>query len=234
IPAPDPTTGLVECDWTNPYTIAVPGDPDPTDWASGVYLVRLTGNTSGKQSFIIFVVRDDTRTSKYLYQLNMNTFEAYNNWGGKSLYKFNSTSSIAAVNVSYNRPFALGPQPDAASGVGAGEFLTNFQVLFETAAAGWSYNMVRFLEREGYDVSYITDVDAHEDANLLLSHRALVVAGHSEYWSWQMRANAQAARDAGVSLGFFSSNTCFWQIRYRSSSVTGAPDRTIICYKSAT
>ena len=133
-PAPDPITGMVECQWTNPYTLNIPADSDPTNWASGVYLARLTGNTTGKQSFIIFVVRDDARSSKYLYQLSTNTFQAYNNWGGKSLYGWNSTNSIAAVNVSFNRPYAMGNQATAASGVGAGEFLTNVQPASEGAA----------------------------------------------------------------------------------------------------
>ncbi len=176
--------------------------------------MRLTGNTTSKQSFIIFIVRDDARSSKYLYQLSTNTFQAYNNWGGKSLYDWNSTDSIPAVNVSFNRPYAMGNQPTAAYGVGAGEFLTNFQPVTEGPPGGWGYNMVRFLEREGYDVSYISDVDAHENGNLLLSHKALLVVGHSQNtWSWQMRTNVQAARDAKVGIGFFSSNTCYWQIR---------------------
>ena len=235
IPTPDPTTGLVECQWSNPYTIAIPNDADdPTDWASGVYLVRLTGNASGKQSYIFFIVRDDARASTYLFQASTNTFEAYNNWGGKSLYAWNSTNEVAAINVSYNRPFALGNQPISAAGVGAGEFLTNFQLRSETPAVGWCYPMVRFLEREGYDVAYISDVDAHENGALLLSHKGLLVVGHSEYWSWQMRSNVQAARDARVNLAFFSSNTCYWQIRFAPSAITGAADRTIICYKSAT
>lgn len=232
IPTPDPTTGIVECQWSNPHILNIPYDPsDLTNWASGVYLVRLTGNRSGKQSFIIFVVRDDSRPSTFLFQLSTNTFQAYNNWGGKSLYDWNSQGS-PAFNVSLNRPYALGNQPNSAQGVGAGEFLTNLQPAIEGAPAGWSYNMLRFLEREGYDVAYISDVDAHENGNLLLSHRTLLVVGHSEYWSWQMRTNVQAARGAGVGIGFFSSNTCYWQIRFGPSSITAAPDRTIIGYKS--
>ena len=231
IPAPDPTTGIVECQWTNPYTLNIPNDTsDSSDWASGVYLARLTGS-SGKQSYIIFVVRDDTRAATYVAQMPFNTFQAYNNWGGKSLYIWNSTNSIAAVNVSFNRPYAFGNQPNSASGVGAGEFLTNVQPSTEGMPAGWSYNMVRFLEREGYDVAYVTDVDAHENASLLLNHKAVLVIGHSEYWSWQMRANVQAARDAGEGLGFFSANTCYWQVRFGPSAITGAADRTIIAYK---
>ena len=92
--------------------------------------------------------------------------------------------------------------------------------------------MVRFLEREGYDVTYCTDVDTHAGPNLLLSHNAFLVVGHDEYWSWQMRNNVEAARDQGINLGFFCGNSCWWQIRFESSQVTGDQNRTIVCYKS--
>ena len=67
--------------------------------------------------------------------------------------------------------------------------------------------MLQWLEREGYDVSYATNVDVDDDPNLLLSHKAFLSVGHDEYWSWQMRDNVERARDAGVNLGFFSGNT---------------------------
>lgn len=231
-PPPDSTTGVVDCNWSNPYTLNVPLDAlDPTNWASGIYLARLTGNPSGKQSYIIFVVRDDSRASTYLFQLSVNTYQAYNNWGGKSLYGFNSLGS-PAINVSFNRPYALGTQSTSAWGVGAGLFLAT-PIASGFSPAGWEYNMVRFLEREGYDTTFMSDVDAHENGNLFLNHKALVVAGHSEYWSWQMRTNLKAARDAGISLGFFSGNNIYWQVRYSPSAVTGAADRVIVCYKSS-
>jgi hypothetical protein len=94
--------------------------------------------------------------------------------------------------------------------------------------------MVRFLEREGYNVAYATDVDAHSNAQALLAHQGLLIVGHSEYWSWEMRQNVVAARDTGVDLGFFSANTCFWQIRYEPSPLTADPNRTVVCYKDAT
>src|SRR5262245_10602564 len=65
IPAPDPATGVIECHWTNPYTLDVPADPDPTEWTSGFYYVKLTGS-SGRQQYIHFVVRDDGRPSDLL------------------------------------------------------------------------------------------------------------------------------------------------------------------------
>ncbi len=237
-PIIDNATGLIECNWIDPYTLKIPySQEDPTLWASGVYLAKLTAGISGKQSYIIFVVRDDTRASDILFQSSVTTYQAYNNWGGMSLYRWNSRGK-QAYKVSFNRPYAASPNRAAAKGVGAGEFLTNFQPKRRTYSAGWEYNMVRWLEREGYDVTYCTDVDTHENhldshtgKPMLLLHKAFLSVGHDEYWSWQMRQNVEAARDAGVSLGFFSANTCYWQIRFEPSQITKDPNRTIVAYK---
>lgn len=242
-PAPiiDNSTGFIECNWIDPYVLQIPNNTsDPTDWASGFYLAKLTGS-SGKQSYIIFVVRDDTRSSDYLFQSSVTTYQAYNNWGGKSLYEWNSNDNKAASKVSFNRPYAFnypisnapiyGPS-NGASGAGAGEFLTTAHPLsVNKYSAGWEYNLVRFLEREGYDVTYCTNIDTHQNSNLLLSHKAFLSVGHDEYWSWEMRSNVIAARDQGVSLGFFSSNVCYWQIRLKESLVTNGANRTIIAFK---
>lgn len=205
VPQADPDTGLIECQWAESYTLTVPAEPD--DWASGVYLVKLTGSDSGKQSYIIFVVRDDERKSDLLFQSSVNTYEAYNDWGGQSLY-----SKPRAFKVSFNRPYTRGH--------GSGDFLR------------WEYNMVRFLEREGYDVTYSTDVDTHVQAIDPLSHNGFLIVGHDEYWTWQMRQHVREARNSGVSLGFFGANACFWQNRYEHSPATNAPHRTLVCYKT--
>ena len=215
MPVADPVTGLIECAWTVSYVLTIPNNTsDPSDWASGVYLAKLTGTTSGKQRYIIFVVRDDARPSDYFFQTSVNTYQAYNNWGGKSLFNSNSVGG-AARKVSFNRPYDGGYGKD-----GAGDFLQ-----------GWEYNMVRFLEREGYDVSYGTDLDAHQNPSLLLSHKALLIVGHNEFWSWEMRQNTEAAREQGVSLGFFAANTCYWQVRFEPSLLTGELNRTMVGYK---
>jgi hypothetical protein len=227
-PIPAPTTGLIECNWSNPYLLTIPAGSDP--WPSGVYLVKLTASVSGRQSYIIFVVRDDARHSNFLVQTSVTTYQAYNNWGGKSLYDFNSTNGPAR-KVSFNRPYALGSQIQSGVGIGAGHFLTNAAPVQYTVPAGWEYNMVRFLEREGYDVTYCTDLDTHENPSLLLSHKGFLVVGHDEYWSWQQRANVEAARDQRVNLGFFGGNICYWQIRFEPSLITGAANRTQVAYK---
>ncbi len=201
LPSADPDTLLVECIWTDPLAIRV-----PTTWISGVYLAKLTSGITGKQRYVIFVVRDDSGRSDLLFQLSVTTYQAYNRWGGFWLY-----STPRAYKVSFNRPYE--------AGYGASLFLT------------WEYDMLRFLEREGYDVSYSTDVDTHRRGDLLLNHRAFLSVGHDEYWSWDMRVNVERARDRGVSLGFFGANAAYWQIRLEPSGVTGSLDRTMVCYK---
>lgn len=100
-PTTDPVTGLTECAWTNPYVLNIPNSSsDPSDWASGVYLAKLTASDSGKQRYIIFAVRDDARASDYFFPTSVLTDQAYNNWGGKSLYSFNSSGG-AARKVSF-------------------------------------------------------------------------------------------------------------------------------------
>ena len=206
-PMVDSASGLIECDWQDPYVLHVPDSNDPAVWPSGIYVAKLTAGSSGKQNYIVFVVRDDQRPSDLLFQSSVTTYQAYNDWGGRSLY-----SKPRASKVSFNRPYLHGH--------GTGHLLN------------WELSMVQFLEKEGYDVTYTTDIDTHERGNLLSLHKGFLSTGHDEYWSWQMRDNVEAARDNGVNLAFFGSNVAYWQIRLEPSSITGYPDRTIICYKN--
>jgi hypothetical protein len=228
LPIEDEASGLIECNWKDPYILRIPDRAD--DWISGIYLAKLTASRTGKQSYIIFVVRDDDRKSDILFQSSVTTYQAYNNWGYKSLYRWNSQAK-QAYKVSFNRPYAMSPNRKASYGVGAGEFITNFQPKRRTSSAGWEYNMVRWLEKEGYDVTYATNIDTHFNSRLLLSHKAFLSVGHDEYWSRDMRENIEAARDEGVSIGFFGSNICYWQIRLEPSRITGEVNRTVVAYK---
>jgi hypothetical protein len=221
-PVTDPVTGLIECRWRSPYQLKTRG------WKSGVYLAKLT-SSAGKDSYVLFVVRDDARRSAFLMQLSTNTYQAYNNWGGRSLYDFNSTGG-GAVKVSFDRPYGLSAGSGGAAGLGAGEFLVNMQQQ-RNSVAGWEYNMVRFLERENYDVTYTTDYDVGVRPQSVLTHKALVVVGHDEYWTMGQRNAIVAARDAGVDLAFFAANSGLWQVRFEPAA-SGAQDRTMVAYKS--
>jgi hypothetical protein len=217
VPSPDPTYGLLDLAWIDPYLFSV-----PSNWVSGIYVAQLTGDQSGKQALIIFVVRNDGRPSALIYQQAATTSEAYNPYGGKSLYTYNSTSSIplaqqagaklnSAVKVSFNRPYS--------DNWGTGVFFS------------YEFDMVAWLESAGYDVTYSTDVDTHTSPSEITLHKGFINAGHDEYWSYEMRQNVTGARDQGVSLGFFSANGCYWQIRFEASNVTGDSYRTIVGYK---
>ncbi|HSE58889.1 MAG TPA: N,N-dimethylformamidase beta subunit family domain-containing protein [Nitrospiraceae bacterium] len=233
MPSMDPQTGLVECAWQDSYLLVAGNGTDQEEWVSGIYLAKLTAGISGAQAYIIFVVRDETRPSDFLFQSSVTTYQAYNNWGGKSLYDFNSAGGRRAYKVSFNRPYAISSNAAAAYGNGAGDFLTNNAVPPTDASSpsGWEYNMVRWLEREGYDVTYSTSIDTHADARLLDRHKGWLSVGHDEYWTWQMRAHVEGGRDRGVHLAFFSGNVCYWQIRLEPSTITGELDRTMVSYK---
>ena len=208
VPEPQPDTGLVEATWQPSYTLRV-----PADWVSGGYLAKISAPVSRKESWIPFIVREDGRPSDLLFQSSVTTSHAYNNWGGKSLYAFNSTNGVQATKISFNRPYVRGS--------GAGDFVLR-----------WEYNMIRFLEREGYDVRYVTNIDTHARPWLLQTAKAFLSVGHDEYWTWQMRENVTMARDRGVNIGFFSGNVCYWKIRLDADS-SGEPYRTIVAYKES-
>ena len=99
--------------------------------------------------------------------------------------------------------------------------------------------MVEWLEQNGYDVSYFTDVDADRSGSLIANHQIWMDAGHDEYWSGNEFNNILAARDGKlpgqtnpVDLAFFSGNTAFWKTYYWTSiDGSNTQDRTLVCYK---
>lgn len=222
-PACDPerVTGLVACPWPASFTLDV-----PSSWTSGIYLVLLT-NADRYQRYVVFVVRDDARSAALLYQQSVTTYQAYNNYPGgttgKSLYEFNSspatvpaTATPRAAMVSFDRPYA--------DGEGSGQFAGS--------SGSWERYFVGWLERSGYDVTYSTDLDTATNGARLLDVKGFLSVGHDEYWSKSMVDAVTRARDAGVSLGFFGSNTAYWQVRFQASSA-GVPNRVMVCYKDA-
>ncbi|MBK1619876.1 hypothetical protein CKO42_15780 [Lamprobacter modestohalophilus] len=211
----DPTTGLVSMPWEVSYSLTI-----PPNWVSGVYAAKLI-NAQGFDNYVIFVVRDDRRAASLLFQRSVTTDQAYNNYPddgaiGKSLYNYNSHGgetiggSPRAVKVSFDRPY---------TGRGAGSFFD------------WEYSLLRWIERQGYDVSYNTNLDTHRNGSMLLSHNAFLSTGHDEYWTKEMRDAVEAARDSGVHLAFFGANAAYWQSRLEPSD-DGTPDRVLTVYKN--
>src|SRR5690348_16796918 len=210
IPNPDPVTGIVVCNWQQTASLAV-----PASWVTGVYLAKLSGS-SGDKSFIFFNVRNDGGHEDFVFQTSVTTYEAYNTYGGTSLYNNNTNGSsysyAHATKVSFDRPFNPGDSS------GAGHFLW------------YEYPMLRWAEKNGFDLTYTTDIDTDLNTNPLTNHKAFFSVGHDEYWSKAMRDNVEAARDAGVNLGFFSANAAYWQVRFEPNAA-GVPDRVMVGYK---
>ena len=103
---------------------------------------------------------------------------------------------------------------DAPGTVGSGAYL-----LFEFPMAFW-------LEQQGYDVIYCSNLDLHLDPDILKMPKVYLSVGHDEYWSRKMFEETLKARDEGLSLAFLSGDTMWYEIYGYESLVTAAPFRT--------
>ncbi|MDQ0322363.1 VCBS repeat-containing protein [Pararhizobium capsulatum DSM 1112] len=215
----DSATGLVDAgNWSVSASWAIPADA-----VSGIYIAKLVrqDGTSGENQ-IPFIVRDDSSHSDIIFQTSDETWQAYNPWGGANLYQGNGPGSDSAPGrayaVSYNRPITT-----RGGGLAAGP---------QDYIFGVEYPALRWLEQNGYDVSYMAGMDSDRFGNLIQNHKMFLSVGHDEYWSGQQRTNVEAARDAGVNLSFWSGNEVYWETRFAPSISTGAqPYRTLVSYK---
>lgn len=204
----DVSTELTDCGtWAVSASWSVPADA-----VSGVYIAKLTRKDTGGASHITFIVRNEASSSAVLFQTSDPTWHAYNTYGGSDFYS--GAANGRAYKISYNRPFAT------RAGIEARDFYF-----------GAEYPMVRFLERNGYDVSYFSGVDTDRYGSLLKNHKTFLSVGHDEYWSGGQRKNVEAARDAGVNLQFLSGNEVYWHTRYEPSGTGGNDYRTLVSYK---
>jgi hypothetical protein len=218
------TAGYMSCRaWHVSYTLTVPGG-----WTSGIYLaaIRSTPPAVGTAPStyahdVIFAVRDDRRRADFIYQQAVATEQAYNSYYyGPGLYNTQTIGgySVPVAKASFERPF---------------DALDNLQFYrFELPFIVW-------LEKNGYDVVYSTDIDTHERQQPLTSqYKALLASGHSEYWSKQMYDAVQQGRDQGLHLGFFSGNTLYWQMRLEDEHAPAGDDshssrdRVMVVYRN--
>ncbi len=213
------STGLYDCSkWSVSATVTT-----TSAWPSGAYIARLVRTDNGAENEILFVVRNDSSSSALFYGVPFATYEAYNNYGGKSFYGYNSTgpNTVAktpqAVKVSFDRPF------EQARTTANGSF-NDWFTHTDLAAISW-------LERSGYDVTYQSDTDMETNGARVKTHRAYMLGGHSEYYSAAMRTALEQGRDAGVDLFNLGANAVYWRIRYENGP-GGGSKRVEVCYKT--
>ena len=227
----DPEIGenrLRECKWEPSVEFVI-----PDDWLSGVYLGKLTTKRQegvyqsrltakeGLQSYVIFIVRDE-RPCDLLFQCSDTTWQAYNSWPDDrwSIYHSNKfvlngmgrkkwQTEPETGWVSFDRPYANFCQDhlvDRPSSVGSGEFLL------------WEFPLSYWMEQQGYDVSYISNLDTHLDGPGLQRAKGFISVGHDEYWTREMYNNVSKARDSGVNLAFLSGNSVWGVVPFLPSS----------------
>jgi hypothetical protein len=194
----DRMTGEYRAPWHQANTLQV-----GADWPSGYYQADVVGS-DGKAFPIPFIVRGNAaQPAPILVVAPVNTWEAYNEWGGKSLYSDPRSADI----VSFDRPYRL-----------------------DDAQLPWrlEYPLARFLAASGFQADYITDADLDADPTQLTRYGAVVLAGHSEYWTLRMRAGLEYALGHGVDVAALGGNTLYWQIRYGDGN-----HRSLVEYRSA-
>lgn len=175
-------------------------------WRSGLYVAVVTDDSVPRaRRFAPFVVRDHRPVRPIVVQIPFTTYHAYNAWGGASLYPFNSPGGVA-TSLPISRPF------DVFDGAGF-MFYGDWQ-------------MARWLDREQYDVSYVTSYDLHRDPRLLDGASLFATAFHDEYWSTPMRSHLEDFVAAGGNAAFFAANSIYWRIRLNETTMT--------CHKVAT
>jgi hypothetical protein len=213
MPTADKKTNLLECKWDTALTVTI-----PPDWLSGVYLGKLTAKGDNSQAYVIFIVKD-SRNADFLFQCSDITWQAYNRWPQwHSMYDEGQQPWVNTngARISFDRPYGLYvnglPSDFNPLSNGGGEFLL------------WEFPLAFWMEKEGYDVSYISNVDTHADAATLLRTKGFLSIGHDEYWTGDMYKNAMAARDAGVNLLFLSGNSVNGKI-YLAPATDGRPER---------
>ncbi len=212
---PDPPIGpkrLRECVWEPNATLEI-----PADWTSGVYLGKLTAEREKLQSYVVFVVRDD-RKADFLFQVSDTTWNAYNRWPSQfALYDDGKKEWYwgPGVQTSFDRPYGKYCQVvDAPLSVGSGEYLL------------WEYPLAYWMEQQGYDVSYISNLDTHADLAGLRRAKGWLSVGHDEYWSLAMFEQVRRMVGEGLNVAFLSGNSICGVVDIRPAS-DGRPNRII-------
>ncbi|WP_255169961.1 N,N-dimethylformamidase beta subunit family domain-containing protein [Natrononativus amylolyticus] len=188
---------MVRCDWTVTDEISA-----TDDWVTGLYYARVESDAGAYAH--PFVVRNPAPAAEIAVQLPVATQQAYNGWGDWSLYgHVTRPRGNIGTAVSHDRPYRI-------------PFSRHLN---------YATHLLRWLEREGYDVEYCCDLDVHREPERLREYALAISAGHDEYWSVPQYDAFMDAREAGVDLAFLGANIAFWRIGYEDDG------RYFVCEK---
>ena len=193
----DRATKMLRAEWDPSLTITI-----DDEWPPGSYLLKLV-SSADRHHYVPLTVRRDDAVGGLCVVSAVTTWQAYNPWGGCTLYECFDGPGRSEV-ASFDRPYAR------TYNWGSADFLTH------------ELPLIALIEELGLDCTYVTDIDLHtassgdtEDSleHLLDGRTALLTTGHDEYYSTPMRATLEEARDRGVNLAFFGANAVYRHIR---------------------
>ena len=184
------------CDWPVGASFTV-----PEAWPSGIYTVDIP-RRDGRPMKTLFFVRAPRPAARILFLASVNTYHAYNDFGGGSLYGFGTT--VKSERVSFDRPYA--------NGLG----------LYDR----WETHFVTWAEQAGYQMDYAATYDLEFVPDLLAGYDVVIIAGHSEYWTYDMRQRVKSYINDGGRFMNLSGNTMWWQVRFEDNG------RTMVGYKA--
>jgi len=224
------------CNWPKAYQLKLP------DWPSGVY--RITLITPGHQSHHLFVLRSAKPAAKILMLLCTGTWCAYNDWAGSNHYQglTGPRKTDFAAQVSLHRPWATGfvAWPDDAPRIPHAspllskpryphmDFARANGVSKKYASSGWAAferPFALWCEAQGIALDYTTQHDLHRDPKALDGYDRVLIVGHDEYWTWEMRDHLEGWLDRGGHLARFAGNF-FWQTRLSDDLTTQTCHKT--------
>lgn len=172
----------------------------------GQYLLRLDDG-GGDSSFVPLTIEDPKIHSSITFVSSILTWQAYNQWGGYSLYKGpNMQRGTRATIVSFNRPY---------DGDGSGQFRY------------MEYPLVKIAERLGLDMNYITDLELDQKIASLKNTKSILYGGHGEYWTANMRSNLQGSIDSGINVVSLGGNAAYAHPRLQ------AHNRELVMWRSS-
>ncbi|HKJ81597.1 MAG TPA: Ig domain-containing protein, partial [Ignavibacteriaceae bacterium] len=212
------------CGWDSTLTLHI-----DESWNPGVYRAEFgtygvnpgTGSArNDSASGILFFIKDRNpgNTSKNLLLIATNTWQAYNDYGGKSLYDNISTDSARSYKVSFNRP-ANRPL----GSLGSADFYK------------YEYKFINWASLNNIPLEYASMYDLDRNSKFLFAnndstqnlYKILLIVGHNEYWSIQERQQCEQFIDNGGKVIILSGNTCWWQVRFEDNG------QTMVCYKDS-
>lgn len=163
----------------------------------GQYLLRLDDG-GPDSSFVPLTIVDPKIKSAITFVSSVLTWQAYNQWGGYSLYKGpNMQRGTRSTIVSFDRPY---------DGDGSGQFRY------------MEYPILKIAERLGLDMNYITDFEVDQNIASLKNTQSILYGGHGEYWTANMRKVIQGAVNSGINLVSLGGNAAYAHPRLQANN----------------